>query len=566
LKLKLNIWLTLCLFVFSTIFILVVFNITYSSLEEELVLRAKDKLNAVNILKRRLIELHLRDKKQEADHILSNADLHGVNEADLVENLQSISEIKRIEVLHEFDPNQVRFVASLDSDSTYYNFLFTSEKRQVRLVFGLQDIQDILLERTGLGVTGESYVVNERHRLMSASLFHPQEYPTNISSPSHGVLSAIGGKEDVTIYTDYRDVGVMGAFRPVDFYGIKMALLTEIDLDELMRPIYSIREKMVIVVGILMAVSLAISVFLGKILSNPIVQLRRVADQLSLGTLPSDIRPSGPVLEMQQITQSMDKLIHSLKQIASFASDIGEGKMESTYVMLSRHDELGKAILQMRDQLVTLNNEKNALELNSKRVLIEAQEKDRERISRDLHDGLGALLTTLKLRMEKSGLLVENADMRDLIERTISETRSLARNLMPAVLRDFGLSEALEQLISDIEDSTQIKVLFFNELENSNYRLEKDKQVYIYRVVQEAINNAIKHAQCDEIQLSITVFDDHLALYIKDNGIGFEVGQKDGFTGLGLRNIEERIRLMGGVFYIESGKAGTGIEIEIPIS
>jgi signal transduction histidine kinase len=137
---------------------------------------------------------------------------------------------------------------------------------------------------------------------------------------------------------------------------------------------------------------------------------------------------------------------------------------------------------------------------------------------------------------------------------------------MPAVLRDFGLSEALEQLISDIEDSSQIKVLFFNELENSGFKLEKDQQVYIYRVVQEAINNAIKHAQCDEIQLSITVFDDHLALYIKDNGIGFDVGKKEGFSGLGLRNIEERVRLMGGSFYIESEKTGTGIEIEIPIS
>jgi two-component system, NarL family, sensor kinase len=307
-------------------------------------------------------------------------------------------------------------------------------------------------------------------------------------------------------------------------------------------------------------------VLLGRVLSSPIVQLRRVADQLSLGTLPSDIQPSGPVLEMRQITQSMDKLISSLKQIASFASDIGEGKMESAYTMLSDEDELGKAILQMRDQLVTLNNEKNALELNSKRVLIEAQEKDRERISRDLHDGLGALLTTLKLRMEKNGMLAENHEIRDLIERTISETRSLARNLMPAVLRDFGLSEALEQLISDIEASTPIKISFFNEIESSDVKLEKDQQVYIYRVVQEALNNAVKHSRAKEIQLSITVFDDHLALYIKDNGVGFDIEKLSDFSGLGLKNIQERVRLMGGIFHIESGRSGTGIEIEIPIA
>lgn len=564
-KLKLNIWLTLCLFVSSTVFILIAFNLTYSSLEEALIGRTKDNLNAVNILKRRLIELHLLDKQQEAIHILTNAALHNVPESDLKENLEAISELISVEISKNEDGREQSFRARVREDSTFFEYSFVTSSRQVELVFGMQGLHSVLFERTGLGVTGESYIVNEAKRMMSPSLFYPDQYPTGIVCDTEGINRAFALDSGVAIYPDYRGVEVMGAYREFEFHGINMALVTEIDTAELMEPIYEVRDKMMLAVALLLFLSLVISIVLGKILSNPILRLMKVADQLSLGALPSNIRSSGPVLEMQLITQSMDRLIHSLKQIVSFAGDIGKGKMGSDYTMLSPHDELGKAIIRMRDQLISLNEEKNSLELHSKRILIEAQEKDRERISRDLHDGLGALLTTLKLMMEKSGVLAGSPEMKDLIERTISETRSLARNLMPSVLRDFGLNEALTQLVSDIESGASIKVRFFNELENSGVHLEKEQHLYIYRIVQEALNNALKHAHCSEIQLSVTVFDDQLALYIKDNGVGFDQKNKEKINGLGLKNIEERVRLLNGTLFIDSDETGTGIEIEVPI-
>jgi len=566
LKLKLSTWLTICLFVSSTVFILVAFNLTYSSLEEALIVRTKDNLNAVNILKRRLIELNLLDKRQEAAHILSNASIHKVPEPYLLENLLAITEVLEVEVFPPSGESTETFEARLNQDSTRFEFLFYQHERDVRLSFGMESLQNILLERTGLGFTGESYVVNESRKLMSRSLFFPSEYPTHIACNTKGVNYALEGREGVEIYPDYRGVDIMGAYRPYEFNGLKMALVTEIDVEEMMRPIYEIRDKMAVVVVILLIISLVVSIVLSRALSQPIRNLVKVADQLSLGALPSDVRSSGPILEMQMITQSMDSLIHSLKQIVSFADDIGQGKMESTYMMLSPKDELGKAIVRMREQLIRLSGEKAALELDSKRILIEAQEKDRERISRDLHDGMGALLTTLKLKMEKSGVLTTHPDMQDLIERTIAETRSLARNLMPSVLRDFGLNEALSQLVSDIESGASIKVHFFNELEKSEIKLQKEQHLYIYRIVQEALNNALKHSRCTEIQLSITVFDDHLALYIKDNGRGFEASINKESKGLGLKNIEERVRLLNGKLFIESDETGTGIEIDIPIA
>lgn len=542
------------------------FNLTYSSLEEALIVRTKDNLNAVNILKRRLIELNLLDKRQEAAHILSNASIHEVPEPYLLENLQAITEVIEVEIFPPSRASTEPFDARLNQDSTRFEFFFYQKERDVRLSFGMESLQNILLERTGLGFTGESYVVNESRKLMSSSLFFPSEYPTHIVCNTKGVNYALEGREGVEIYPDYRGVDIMGAYRPYEFNGLKMALVTEIDVSEMMRPIYQIRDKMAVVVVILLIISLVVSIVLSRALSQPIRNLVKVADQLSLGALPSDVRSSGPILEMQMITLSMDSLIHSLKQIVSFADDIGQGKMESTYMMLSPKDELGKAIVRMREQLISLSAEKAALELDSKRILIEAQEKDRERISRDLHDGMGALLTTLKLKMEKSGALATHPDMKDLIERTIAETRSLARNLMPSVLRDFGLNEALSQLVSDIESGASIRVHFFNELERSEIKLQKEQHLYIYRIVQEALNNALKHAKCTEIQLSITVFDDHLALYIKDNGRGFGAGRNKESKGLGLKNIEERVRLLNGKLFIESDETGTGIEIDIPIA
>lgn len=563
-KFKLTVWLTLCLFVFNTVFIIIVFGLVYSSLEEALINRSKDKLNAINALKRELLERHFADKHQEVSHILAYTSSHQAPATELTERLMSLTEIRNIRIAPSSAPAGL-FEASLVADSAMFEFVYNTGEAEVRLTFGMSDIQDILMQRTGLGATKKSYVVNDAKQLMSASMFFPNTYPTSIRAETYGVASALQGKEGVEIYEDYRGVSVMGCFRTLEFHGIRLALLTEYNLQELMRPIYQIRSNLAALVGMLLVVSLLVSTLLGKLLSRPILKLKNVADQLSQGTLPANVRPSGPVVELMQITESMDKLIDSLRKIAAFAAAIGKGNMQAAYQKLSEHDELGEAVLQMRDQLVSLDREKTALELNSKRILIEAQEKDRERISRDLHDGMGALLTALKLRMEKSGVLRENPEMRDLLERTIAETRSLARNLMPSVLVDFGLNEALSQLVRDLASGSSVKIFFFNELEESEVRLGKDQNLYIYRIVQEGLNNAVKHSGCTEISLSVTVFEEQIVVFIKDNGKGFDTGEALGFKGLGLRNIEERTRLLNGKLLIESGADGTEIEIEIPI-
>jgi two-component system NarL family sensor kinase len=261
----------------------------------------------------------------------------------------------------------------------------------------------------------------------------------------------------------------------------------------------------------------------------------------------------------------MNKLVEALRSTVQFANYIGKGKMNERYVSLGEKDELGKAIMSMRDQLIILDKEKTKLERQSKKILLEGQEKERARIARDLHDGLGAMLTTMKLRLGHELNETTKEELTALLDDAISEARNLSRNLMPAVLMDFGLFDALAQLAQSTQKNAGITVNYIFESEHQKSRLKKSRQVYVYRIAQEAINNALKHADCTEIQLSITEFDDQLNVYIKDNGKGLADGSVSESQGLGFKNIKERTELLNGELILESDNRGTIVEVNIPI-
>ena len=566
-KIKLNIWLTLSLFFVSASLILMVFNILYASLQEELLSRTHDQLKSVNILKKKLLDQFLVDKYEEASHIIDYYQTHATNKHDLTERLSAIKDVIKIKYQDlGVDDSAKHFYADYKKEASHFNFYFNIDTAWVELMFGFETVENILQERTGLGSTGESYLVSEGSKLMTSSYFFPDKDPSSIICETLGVRKAFRGIQDVEIYPDYRGISIIGSYRLLEFNGIRAALLTEIDHEEAMEPIIQIRNELLVLLVILLVFLLIISAGFAQILSRPIFKLKNISRQLSRGELPSSLPSSGFIFELSEITKSFHQLIDSLKQTVSFAEKIGKGEMDESYVPLSEKDELGLAIVQMRDQLVKLDKEKNALELQAKKILIDTQEKERERIARDLHDGLGTILTTMKLRMENTGVLdgkPEN-ELKKLLEKAIMETRFLARNLMPSVLMDFGLNEALSQLINDIRGTTSIEIKFVNELEQSRVQLDKTIRVGIYRIVQEAVTNTIKHSNCSKIILSITVFDDHLVLFIKDDGVGFNQ-EKQKNLGLGLKNMKERSKTMNGELILESGPDGTSIEVIIPL-
>jgi PAS domain S-box-containing protein len=213
-------------------------------------------------------------------------------------------------------------------------------------------------------------------------------------------------------------------------------------------------------------------------------------------------------------------------------------------------------------------------ELQSERLrqmksVIDGQEQERQRLSRELHDGLGQTLVAIKLKLE-SIPLAEVGNQRKTIEsvkemfnQTIEETRRMSNNLMPAALTEFSLAVVLRNLCTEIESNSGINVsLVIGVLPES---LGQVLKTYVYRIVQEALNNVVKHSGASRAVVSI--FSDILKLYlhIEDNGVGFDPGRASE-SGNGLYNMKERALLLNGKFEIITAK-GKGVKIlaEFPI-
>lgn len=426
----------------------------------------------------------------------------------------------------------------------------------------LRKLEEIMLERTGMGATGESYLVNKAGQMITVSRFLPNSLPGRINVRTLGFREAQAGDPGVGVYPDYRGVPIIGAYRkisgPADW-----VILTEIDVAEAMQPVHRLRNRFLAFVIGLLAVSWLVSVGLAKQLSRPIRALQQDIQTLAQGILPPERPRNSHVREINTISASLNELIQALRRTADFAQQIGQGNFDAVHRPLSQQDELGRTLLQMRDQLRQLNDRKDALERETKQRLVSTQEGERERISRDIHDGIGPLLTTAKLKLTSSSLPPATThELRSLLDEVIAEVRRISSNLMPAVLSDFGPGEALQQLASDVEKNTDLTVRYANDLLSSSC-LNKEVGIALYRIAQEAINNTLKHAHATEIVMSLTEFDDQVSFYYKDDGIGIDPANLRNSDGKGLKNIHERVRILGGTVRIHQDQ-GTLIEAEIP--
>jgi PAS domain S-box-containing protein len=204
-------------------------------------------------------------------------------------------------------------------------------------------------------------------------------------------------------------------------------------------------------------------------------------------------------------------------------------------------------------------------------LLIASQEAERQRIAGELHDGVGQNLSIIKNRAHLASLEPVTppsaAEHLTAIERVvtdaIAETRNLAHNLRPAHIEQVGLTASLQQLIREVSESTQIR--FERRVENVDDFFNADSATNVYRIVQEALNNLIKHSHAE--QASITVERDVHAvrLRISDDGVGFDVGTITSRLGLGLTSMTERVRMLGGEIRLQSSPGhGTQLMVELP--
>ncbi len=563
---RLRTWLLISMFSSILVFSVVIFVVVNRNLTDSLIQRTKIQLTSVNILKRQLIWQILDDRNKEILHIIQYQASHGASNDELISNLLTVENVEQVDInrspsdTSNYDDLGFYGIYKGDEGKLVFNYLYEDLSISLDLNFDL--VHSVLSERTGLGSTGESYIVNSDSNLMSPSLFFPDEKPESIFANTFGVKNALAGASGTEIYDDYRQIQVIGSYRPLDFRNLRFAVLTEIDFEEAMEPIIEVRNRLITVLGLIALGLSLLSAIVAHTLSRPVREMSELAYKLSKGILPRTQSSSATITEYREISNALDELVKALKKTVSFAEDIGKGKMDSDYNLLSDDDELGKSILQMREQLNALSAAKDAIERDSKNLLLDAQEKERTRIARDLHDSLGASLTTLKMHLENIPDFKGDQQLNEMLSRMINETRLLARNLMPSVLMDFGLEEALEEMLRLVEESTGVKTVLTSDSIVDKTKLDHNHQVYIYRIVQEAVNNALKHSGCSEIRVSITEFDDYFELFLKDNGKGIDnLDSKNG--GMGIQNIKERVSLMEGDIEIHSN-GGTSFEISIP--
>lgn len=208
--------------------------------------------------------------------------------------------------------------------------------------------------------------------------------------------------------------------------------------------------------------------------------------------------------------------------------------------------------------------------LSERRILntvIRTEEVERQRFSRELHDGLGPLLSSA--RMSLSALSTDSLDQRNLeiirntnmvLDEAVRSLREVATNLSPHILNDFGLARAITSFINKLTREG-LKVNFTTNLRGE--RFDRDVEVVLYRVICELLNNSFTHSSATEITLSIEYSESLLHLHYRDNGCGFDPKAKE-HTGMGISNMSSRVGSIKGEFRLMSAP-GQGMEAVVNI-
>jgi signal transduction histidine kinase len=383
-------------------------------------------------------------------------------------------------------------------------------------------------EKNGLGRTGETYLVGKDYLMRSNSRFR-ENAVFNLKVETVAVLNAFSGEPGSCIVKDYRNIFCLSSYSKVNIDGLDWVILAEIDEQEAMVPVNAIRNSILLV-----SIIIAAGVFIAALLVS-----RRI-------TLP-------------------------IKKLQKATEQIGSGNYGDN-LEVSSYDEIGLLTETFNSMTTRLKKQSEEIEQEkTKRVslLIDGQEMERQRLSRDLHDSLGQSLLAVKIKLEQA----KNAnpeknqqiihETQELLKSTIQEIRNITNNLMPPVLEAFGIEQGLMNLCKDTEANTELKIDFTCETLPASF--DQRKQIYLYRIAQEAINNITKHSMADKATIQISACENCISLNIEDNGKGFDIS-KPGSKGNGITNIRERVQLLKGEchFYSSPGK-GTQINIEIPL-
>jgi signal transduction histidine kinase len=267
---------------------------------------------------------------------------------------------------------------------------------------------------------------------------------------------------------------------------------------------------------------------------------------------------------------------------------IGMGKVAKK-ISVETRDEIGLLAdafndmaesLKKREDEVKIMNQELMKEFEQRKMLskrlIDLLERDREQVAMELHDHIGQILTSIKINLEVIHGKLEPGHAwlepgitaaRERAVQAIKDIKYISRGLKPSVLGSLGLVSSLRELVNEIERNTGIAIkLFTHEIPK---KFGKEKELAVYRITQEALNNIIKHTHASKVFISLVVKDEMISLSIEDNGSGFDLEKtmklSNGQGPLGLLIMRERAEQLYGEFSIESETGeGTHILVEIP--
>jgi two-component system, NarL family, sensor kinase len=272
-------------------------------------------------------------------------------------------------------------------------------------------------------------------------------------------------------------------------------------------------------------------------------------------------------IEMLKKQNEVKQLQLTKEQTLRYSIIVGGLLLLILLFLIYNRNRLKKQKVRLEERQVLLDkiNQQQEELLNA---IVNTQEAERKRIASELHDGLGSLMSTVKVNLDTVQHQLTNSETQllsssiALVDDVCTDLRTISHNMMPGVLVKLGLKAAVNDFVNKVNESNPFNINF--ECIEFDNRLKDTTEIIIYRVIQEATNNIIKHAEAKNVSIQLMKDEGSISLIIEDDGKGFEKSKI--IKGLGLKNIESRINYLGGktVFETNLGK-GCTIVIEIPL-
>jgi signal transduction histidine kinase len=220
---------------------------------------------------------------------------------------------------------------------------------------------------------------------------------------------------------------------------------------------------------------------------------------------------------------------------------------------------------QLKRQQMELDYQQKMME-----AALESQENERKRVAADLHDSIGAMLSTIRVGITTIAKQMNDPQSLDqpklMLDDTISSVRRISRDLMPSTLEKFGFAQAVKEMCEQFQATALMPIVCHEHGEIK--AMHKSRELMLFRIVQELINNALKHSYATEVIVNVTG-EDEIILTVEDNGVGFSPDDFKSPTangkGLGLFNIENRVRVLGAKMEFEKNrKKGSKTIVSVP--